>query len=130
MTTDQITYENGTWPLLTDCTLCPRECHIDRNAGNVGYCGQTARITAARAALHFWEEPCLSGTNGSGAVFFSGCSLRCVYCQNHKIARGLAGREIPASRLSDIFLELQEKQAHNINLVTPTHFVHQIVTAL
>ena len=118
------------WPLLTDCTLCPRECHIDRNAGNIGYCGQDARIMAARAALHFWEEPCLSGTNGSGAVFFSGCNLRCVYCQNHKIAQGLTGREITTSRLSDIFLELQEKQAHNINLVTPTHFVPQIITTL
>lgn len=130
MITDQITYENTSWPSLADCTLCPRECHIDRNAGETGYCGQTARITAARAALHFWEEPCLSGTNGSGAVFFGGCSLRCVYCQNREIAQGLAGREITTDRLSDIFLELQEKQAHNINLVTPTHFIPQIVTAL
>lgn len=130
MTTDQITSGDAAWPSLGDCTLCPRECHANRNAGETGFCRQTARITAARAALHFWEEPCLSGTNGSGAVFFSGCSLRCVYCQNHEIAQGLAGREITAARLSDIFLKLQEKQAHNINLVTPTHFVPQIVTAL
>ncbi len=118
------------WRALSECTLCPRECRVDRNAGKIGYCGQTARLTAARAALHFWEEPCLSGTNGSGAVFFSGCNLRCVYCQNREIALGQAGREITPTRLSDIFLALQEKQAHNINLVTPTHFIPQIVTAL
>lgn len=130
MTTDQISHKNDRWPDLADCTLCPRECRIDRNAGNIGYCGQTARLMAARAALHFWEEPCLSGTNGSGAVFFSGCSLRCVYCQNHEIAQGHSRKEITVSRLSDIFLELQEKQAHNINLITPTHFIPQIITAL
>lgn len=123
-------YENSAWPELSDCTLCPRECHVNRSAGKTGYCGQTARLTAARAALHFWEEPCLSGTNGSGAVFFSGCNLRCVYCQNHEIAQGQAGREITSARLSDIFLELQGKCAHNINLVTPAHFVPQIITAL
>lgn len=127
---DHTIYENQMWPELSDCTLCPRECHVDRNAGEIGYCGQTATLMAARAALHFWEEPCLSGTNGSGAVFFSGCNLRCVYCQNHEIAHGYSGRKIPASRLSDIFLELQEKGAHNVNLVTPTHFVPQIITAL
>lgn len=123
-------YEKEVWQELSDCTLCPRECHVNRNAGETGYCGQTARLTAARAALHFWEEPCLSGANGSGAVFFSGCNLRCVYCQNHEIAQGHAGREITAARLSEIFLELQEQGAHNINLVTPTHFVPQIITAL
>lgn len=122
--------ENGIWPELSNCTLCPRECHVNRNAGEMGYCGQTAALMAARAALHFWEEPCLSGTNGSGAVFFSGCNLGCVYCQNHEIAHGLSGRGLTVSRLSDIFLELQGKGAHNINLVTPTHFVPQIVTAL
>lgn len=127
--TDRSIYENETWLELSDCTLCPRECHVNRNAGETGYCGQTARLTAARASLHFWEEPCLSGKNGSGAVFFSGCNLRCVYCQNHEIAQG-KGREITASRLSDIFLELQEEGAHNINLVTPAHFVPQIIIAL
>lgn len=127
---NQNIHENETWPELSDCTLCPRECHVNRNAGEIGYCGQNARLTAARAALHFWEEPCLSGTNGSGAVFFGGCNLRCVYCQNHEIAQSRAGREITPSRLSGIFLELQEKGAHNINLVTPTHFVPQIITAL
>lgn len=127
---NQIICENGLWPELSNCTLCPRECHANRNAGETGYCGQAETLMAARAALHFWEEPCLSGTNGSGAVFFSGCNLRCVYCQNHDIAHGLSGRGITVSRLSDIFLELQEKGAHNINLVTPTHFVPQIITAL
>lgn len=128
--TDQSIDEKETWSELSDCTLCPRECHVNRNAGEIGYCGQTARLTAARAALHFWEEPCLSGQNGSGAVFFSGCNLRCVYCQNHEIAKGAAGREITVARLSNIFLELQEKGAHNVNLVTPSHFVPQIATAL
>lgn len=127
---DQTMHENDIRPEFSDCTLCPRECHVNRNADEIGYCGQTATLTAARAALHFWEEPCLSGANGSGAVFFSGCNLRCVYCQNHEIAQGLSGRKITVSRLSDIFLELQEKGAHNINLVTPTHFVPQIITAL
>lgn len=128
--TDHTIYGSETWPELSDCTLCPRECHINRNAGEIGYCGQTAWLMAARAALHFWEEPCLSGTNGSGAVFFSGCNLHCVYCQNRNIAQGQAGRRITPDRLSDIFLELQEKGAHNINLVTPAHFVPQIITAL
>lgn len=127
---DHTIYENQMWPELSDCTLCPRECHVNRNAGEIGYCGQPAALMAARAALHFWEEPCLSGANGSGAVFFSGCNLRCVYCQNYEIAHGLSGREITVSRLSDIFLELQERGAHNVNLVTPTHFVPQIITAL
>ncbi len=115
---------------LSDCTLCPRLCHVNRLAGQTGYCGQTARLTAARAALHFWEEPCLSGQEGSGTVFFSGCSLRCVFCQNQEIALGKSGREITISHLAQIFLRLQEKGANNINLVTPTHFVPQICEAL
>lgn len=115
---------------MRDCTLCPRECHVDRTAGQTGFCGQTAQIMAARAALHFWEEPCLSGTNGSGAVFFSGCNLHCVYCQNYSIAQAQTGKEIETARLSEIFLELQDKKAHNINLVTPTHYVPKIVHAL
>lgn len=115
---------------MRDCTLCPRECHADRTAGPLGFCGQSDQLMAARAALHFWEEPCLSGTNGSGTVFFSGCNLRCIYCQNHTIAQGQTGKEINIERLSEIFLELQDKKAHNINLVTPTHFVPQIIKAL
>lgn len=116
--------------LMTDCTLCPRKCHANRKNGDKGFCGQTASLRAARAALHFWEEPCISGKNGSGAVFFSGCSLGCCFCQNHDIAIGRTGKEITISRLSEIFLELQEKGAHNINLVTPTHFIPQICLAL
>lgn len=115
---------------LEDCTLCPRNCHVNRLAGQAGYCMQTAQIRAARAALHFWEEPCISGTAGSGAVFFSGCPLRCSFCQNKDIAVGRAGREITPERLAEIFLELQAAGANNINLVTPTHFVPQIVFAL
>jgi putative pyruvate formate lyase activating enzyme len=99
-------------------------------AGGTGYCGQTAETFAARAALHFWEEPCISGTSGSGTVFFSGCSLRCIYCQNREIALGNQGQVISLERLSQIFLELQEKGANNINLVTPTHYVPQIRLAL
>lgn len=116
--------------LMEDCTLCPRKCHANRLAGQTGFCGQSAKLTAARAALHFWEEPCISGTNGSGTVFFSGCNLRCVFCQNYDIAHGESGREISLQRLTEIFLELQDKGAHNINLVTPTHFIPQICVAL
>lgn len=115
---------------MADCTLCPRECHTDRTAAQPGYCGQSVRLFAARAALHFWEEPCLSGKNGSGAVFFSGCNMRCIFCQNYHIAHGQSGKEITVERLTEIFLELQAKKAHNINLVTPTHYIPQIITAL
>lgn len=124
---------------FSDCTLCPRNCHADRSAGDkadirpgahLGYCGQTVDITAARASLHRWEEPCISGQAGSGAVFFSGCNMRCVFCQNHSISIGQAGKTISIPRLSEIFLELQAKQAVNINLVTPAHFVPQIIRAL
>ena len=116
--------------IMTNCVLCPRKCHVNRTAGQIGYCGQTSELMAARAALHFWEEPCISGTNGSGTVFFSGCNLRCAFCQNHNIALGEAGQPISTERLAEIFLELQEKGAHNINLVTPTHFIPQIGKAL
>ncbi len=115
---------------MTHCTLCPRRCGADRTEGQTGYCGQTARLKAARASLHLWEEPCISGQTGSGTVFFSGCSLQCVYCQNRAIALGQAGREITVERLADIFLELQAKGANNINLVTAAHFVPQVCEAL
>lgn len=111
---------------MSDCALCPRQCHVNRAAGQRGFCGQTADITAARAALHYWEEPCISGSCGSGTVFFSGCSLQCVFCQNHNIAVGKAGKIISPERLAEIFLELQEKGAANINLVTAGHFIPQI----
>lgn len=115
---------------LKDCTLCPRNCHVDRTAGQMGYCGQTSDIKAARAALHMWEEPCISGQTGSGTVFFSGCNMGCVFCQNFGISRGMTGKTVSSDRLLEIFLELQDKQACNINLVTPTHFVPQIAEAL
>ena len=116
--------------ILKDCNLCPRECHVDRTAGKRGYCKATDELVVARAALHMWEEPCISGEEGSGAVFFSGCALGCVYCQNSNIAKGLAGRIISIERLADIFLELQDKGANNINLVTPSHYVPHIIEAL
>ncbi|MCR4895993.1 MAG: radical SAM protein [Lachnospiraceae bacterium] len=115
---------------MKDCTLCPRACHADRAGGHPGFCGESAVIRGARAGLHFWEEPILSGTKGSGTVFFSGCNLRCVFCQNRGIALGKAGYEITPQRLSEIFLELQDQGAHNINLVTGTHFLPQIALAL
>ncbi len=112
------------------CGLCPRECKVDRTQGERGYCGQTAELYVARAALHQWEEPCLSGTIGSGTIFFTGCPLGCVFCQNLEIAAGNVGKKISVKRLAEIFLELQEQGAHNINLVTATHFVPQIAEAL
>ena len=115
--------------LLNSCTLCPRNCQVDRTKGEKGYCNQTDELIAARAALHMWEEPCISGTRGSGAIFFSGCSLGCVYCQNINIAAGKAGKIITTKRLAEIFMELQNKGAHNINLVTPGHFIPQIIAA-
>ncbi len=115
---------------MRDCTLCPRRCHADRLSGGRGFCGQSAQIRSARAALHFWEEPCISGESGSGTVFFSGCSLQCVFCQNHEIAMGKAGQGISGRRLAEIFLELQEKGAANINLVTAAHFLPQVCLAL
>lgn len=116
--------------LMSDCTLCPRRCHARRSQGQYGFCGQGAEISAARAALHFWEEPCICGQSGSGAVFFSGCSLQCVFCQNHDIALGKAGRPLSIQRLAQIFLNLQEQGAVNINLVTAGHFLPQVCLAL
>lgn len=115
---------------MKDCTLCPRNCHADRMEGRTGYCGMTDKIYAARAALHMWEEPCISGCKGSGAVFFTGCGLRCCFCQNREIAIGKDGCEIDVKRLAEIFLELQDKGAANINLVTGAHYVPQITAAL
>ena len=114
----------------TDCTLCPRHCHAARGQGQKGFCGQGIRLRAARAALHYWEEPCISGEFGSGAVFFSGCTLNCVYCQNHNISDGTTGKVISTERLTEIFLELQEQKAWNINLVTAGHFLPAVVAAI
>lgn len=113
-----------------NCNLCPRYCNVNRKSGERGVCGETTRVRIARASLHEWEEPCISGTKGSGTVFFTGCSLRCVYCQNHNIADGTNGTELTVPELAKVFLRLQEMGAHNINLVTPTHFVPQIAEAL
>ena len=111
------------------CTLCPRECGADRTK-TAGFCGMTHQVHIARAALHMWEEPCISGKNGSGTVFFSGCTLRCVFCQNYQISTLKKGFAVSEERLSEIFLELEQAGALNINLVTPTHFVPQIIRAL
>lgn len=115
---------------MASCHLCPRDCGIDRSLGQRGFCGMSDRLTVARAALHHWEEPPISGTNGSGTVFFSGCSLGCAFCQNTRISHGKFGKEITTDRLRDIFEELISQSAHNINLVTPTHFIPQILPAL
>lgn len=116
---------------MSNCNLCPRQCGADRENRKSGICGVSGKnILAARAALHFWEEPCISGERGSGTVFFSGCPLRCVYCQNYQIAGTEVGMEIGEERLKEIFLELQEKGAHNINLVTPTHYTPEIIRAI
>lgn len=111
------------------CELCPRRCGADRRK-RAGSCGCGREIKVARAALHFWEEPCISGSRGSGTVFFSGCPLGCVYCQNYEISRGHAGKEISVERLAEIFLELQKQGAHNINLVTAAPYVPQVISAL
>lgn len=113
-----------------NCLLCPRKCGINRAIGQTGVCGVSAEIRAARAALHYWEEPCISGKKGSGAVFFSGCSLHCVFCQNREISDGKAGKVISKERLSDIFIELAGKGANNINLVTPGQYIPDIVWAV
>lgn len=115
---------------MKHCELCPRRCGVDRTGGQRGFCGMGDRLTVARAALHFWEEPPISGERGSGAVFFSGCSLGCRFCQNTEISHGKFGKEITTERLREIFMELIAQGAHNINLVTPTHFIPQILPAL
>ena len=124
--------------VLSDCALCPRDCHVNRLQGQRGFCGESGVLRAARAALYYTEEPVISGRNGSGTVFFSGCNLGCIYCQNRQISR--PGRDLPArlprlielssERLSEIFFELEAEGAHNINLVTPEHFVPLLVPAL
>lgn len=111
-----------------NCNLCPRKCNIDRSNA-VGYCSQNETLSLAQAGLHLWEEPLICTGNGSGAIFFAGCNLRCVYCQNFDVSRG-RGKEITTRRLCDIFKELEDKGACNINLVTPTHYSRQIVDAL
>ena len=120
---------SGRIPQYENCRLCPRSCGANRYEAS-GFCGCGTVPKAARAALHQWEEPCLSGIHGSGTVFFSGCTLRCCFCQNYRISSEGFGKEISVSRLSEIFLELQEQGAHNINLVTATQFLPSVIQAL
>ena len=114
---------------MDGCILCPRQCGVDRTE-RVGYCGSGSLPKVARAAKHHWEEPCISGTEGSGTVFFSGCTLGCVFCQNREISRGGTGREVTVEHLADIFKRLEGQGVHNLNLVTPMHFTPQILQAL
>ena len=111
------------------CNICPRACNVDRSV-NKGFCGMTNDIYAARAALHMWEEPCISGTKGSGTVFFSGCNLHCAFCQNYEISCLNKGQEISVERLKEIYFDLIKQGAHNINLVTATHFTEAIIASL
>lgn len=116
--------------LYEKCELCERRCGVNRSAGERGFCKMSDKVYIARADLHMWEEPPITAERGSGTVFFSGCSLGCIYCQNRKISRGKAGSEKSIDELSEIFLSLEKKGAHNINLVTPTHYVPSIIEAV
>ena len=116
--------------LLNKCTLCPKNCGINRNNGEVGYCHAGNKIKIAKAYLHMWEEPPITGKNGSGTIFFSNCNLRCMYCQNYYISEEENGVEITTERFSEICLDLQSKGATNINLVTPTHYVPLIIDGI
>lgn len=115
---------------LSVCTLCPKECKASRTQGNKGACGANDKIHVARASLHQWEEPCLSGTNGSGTVFFSGCNMGCVFCQNREISHKGKGIEVSSDRLCEIFFELKAQGAHNINLVTAGHYLPQVLKSV
>lgn len=115
--------------MYRSCKLCPRQCQVNREERN-GACHVGAQILVARAALHMWEEPCISGRNGSGTVFFAGCSLSCVFCQNRAISRGQIGKSVSVERLADIFFELKEQGAENINLVTPDHYLPSVCDAI
>ena len=114
---------------ITNCNLCPRRCGVDRRS-QAGFCGAGAKVRIALVSLHQWEEPCLVGEKGAGTVFFSYCNLRCVYCQNHEISHGGRGEEVTVERLAEIFLEQQARGAATLDLVTPTHYVPQIIAAL
>jgi putative pyruvate formate lyase activating enzyme len=120
----------GVASLLKRCGLCPRGCGINRLAGDKGFCGAGRNARVALVSLHQWEEPCLSGDRGSGTVFFSHCNLRCVFCQNHAISRDGVGKEVSIERLGEIFLQQQRRGAHNLNLVSPTPYVPQILAAI
>lgn len=116
--------------LLNECTICPRNCKVNRNNKELGYCKATDKIKIGGYHLHMWEEPTITGRTGSGTIFFSYCNLNCIYCQNYDISLDNKGEEITITRLSDIMLGLQDKKACNINLVTPTHYIPQIKEAI
>lgn len=113
-----------------ECNLCPRKCKVNRENGEIGFCGAESMIKIARADLHFGEEPCISGKNGSGTVFFSGCNMKCIFCQNYEISTLNKGYNVSVEGLADIFIKLKNKGAHNINLVTGTHYTDKIIQAL
>ena len=115
---------------LEKCQICPRECKVNRNIGEKGLCGMSSKVKVARISLHYFEEPPISGTNGSGTIFFSGCNMKCIFCQNYNISTNNFGKEISIEELANKMIELQEKKAHNINLVTPTHYTPQIIEAI
>ena len=115
--------------LYKECKLCARRCGVDRST-IAGYCKMTDQVYLSRAALHFWEEPPISGTRGSGTIFFSGCSLSCAFCQNREISRGRIGKVVSIERMADIMLDLQGQGAHNINFVTPTHYIPSVAEAI
>lgn len=115
---------------LKECNICPRNCKIDRTKGKYGYCKCDDKVKIALVSIHHYEEPCISGENGSGTVFFSNCNLNCIYCQNYEISQQGKGREVSTEQLAKIFLKQQEKQVNNINLVTPTMYAKQIKEAL
>ena len=115
--------------IYKECNLCPRNCNVDRSV-RTGFCKSSDKLKVARAALHYWEEPCISGRDGSGTVFFSGCNLKCCFCQNYNISSDCFGKEISVERLGEIFLELQDKGANNINLVTAVQYIPSIIKAL
>lgn len=117
-------------PTMENCRLCPRQCGVNRNAGQKGVCGVGSELYIARAALHYWEEPCISGKEGSGAVFFSGCTLKCVFCQNYELSHQEVGKRVSLERLAEIFFELEAQGANNINLVTPDHYIPLIAQAM
>ena len=116
--------------MLEKCQICPRDCKVNRLLGNKGYCKCDDKIKVALVSIHDYEEPCISGKNGSGTVFFSNCNLNCVFCQNYEISQEGKGKEVTIERLADIFIEQQSRGVNNINLVTPTMYVYQIIEAI
>ncbi|WP_422443722.1 radical SAM protein [Thermoanaerobacterium sp. DL9XJH110] len=116
--------------MLEQCRICPRSCRVNRIKGEQGACGASGNVVVARAFAHMWEEPCISGTRGSGTVFFTGCNMKCVFCQNFKISQEGFGKAVTVDELAGIFLRLQDRGVHNINLVTPTIYTLQIAEAV